>query len=215
MERHTTTVRRHRDGNRMMQAQAELEAFDEGALLVRCQQGHRESFDPIVLRYMRRATAFALGWTGNQQDALDLSQEAFAQAFRSISSFDATRPFFPWYHRILRNLCLNHIARVAHRHEVPLVDDDEFEQAGLTPEQHAEREEVRRQVWQALRRLDPAHREILILREFQQLTYAELATVLQIPRGTVMSRLHEARQKLRMQLEPVLRSQEPRGFGDA
>jgi len=199
----------------MMQAQAELDAFDESALLLRCQQGDRASFDPIVLRYMRRATAFALGWTGSQQDALDLSQEAFAQAFRSIRSFDTARPFFPWYHRILKNLCLNHIAKASRRHEVPLVDDEEFEQDGVTPEQYAEREELRRQVWQALRRLEPVHREILILREFQQLTYAELAAVLEIPRGTVMSRLHEARQKLRLQLEPVLRSQEPRGYGDA
>jgi len=199
----------------MLQAQAEIETLNERALLVRCQQGDRTSFDPIVLRYMRQATAFALGWTGNQQDALDLSQEAFARAYRSIRTFDATRPFFPWYHRILKNLCLNHMASAARRHEVPLVDREEFQHAGLTPEQHAEREELRRQVWQALRRLDPSHREILILREFQQLTYAELSTVLEIPRGTVMSRLHEARQKLRRQLEPMLTSQEPRGYGDA
>lgn len=188
----------------MSLAQAQLETIDEPVLLVRCQQGDRDSFDPIVLRYMRQATAFALGWTGNQQDALDLSQEAFARAYRSIRSFDATRPFFPWYHRILKNLCLNHVARTAHRHEVPLVDEAELAYEGATPEQHAEREELRRQVWEALRKLETTHREILILREFQQLTYAELAAILEIPRGTVMSRLHEARQRLRLQLEPVL-----------
>ncbi len=198
-----------------MQAQANMDTLDERALLTQCRQGDRDSFDPIVLRYMRQATGFALGWTGNQEDALDLSQEAFARAYRSLGSFDATRPFFPWYHKILRNLCLNHISRAARRHEVPLVDGEEFEQTGLTPQQHAEREELRRQVWQALRRLDPAHREILILREFQQLTYAELATVLEIPRGTVMSRLHEARRKLRLQLEPVLKNQELRECDDA
>jgi len=199
----------------MVQAQAQVGALDESALLVRCQQGDRASFDLIVLRYMRQATAFALGWTGNQEDALDLSQEAFARAFRSIRSFDTARPFFPWYHRILKNLCLNHIASAAHRHEVPLIDDEELQQAGPTPEQWAEREEVRRQLWEALRRLDHSHREILILREFQQLTYAELSAVLEIPRGTVMSRLHEARQKLRLQLEPMLRSRESRGCSDA
>ncbi len=199
----------------MLQAQAEFGTLDEGALLVRCQQGDRASFDPIVLRYMRQATAFALGWTGSQQDALDLSQEAFARAYRSIRSFDASRPFFPWYHRILKNLCLNHMASAARRHEVPLVDREGIEQVGPTPEQHAEREELRRQVWQSLRRLDHSHREILILREFQELTYAEISALLEIPRGTVMSRLHEARQKLRRQLEPVLTSQEPWGYGDA
>lgn len=198
-----------------MRQRVGLEVIDEGALLTRCQRGDRASFDPIVLRYMRQATMFALGWTGNREDALDLSQEAFAQAFRSIRSFDTDRPFFPWYHKILKNLCLNHIARAARRHEVPLVDDVDIEQDGLTPAQHAEREELRRQVWQALRRLDSSHREILILREFQQLTYAELAAVLEIPSGTVMSRLHEARRKLRLQLEPVMRSMESWGCGDA
>ncbi len=198
----------------MLQAQADTGTLDEGALLARCQQGDRASFDPIVLRYMRQATAFAFGWTGSRQDALDLSQEAFARAYRSIRSFDVDRPFFPWYHRILRNLCVNHMASAAHRHEVPLVDREEVEQVGLTPEQYAEREELRRQVWESLRRLDPSHREILILREFQELSYAEISAVLGIPRGTVMSRLHEARQKLRLQLEPVLRSQGPWGYGD-
>ena len=197
-----------------MQAQANIDTLDAQALRLRCQQGDKASFEPIVLHYMRRATGFAFGWTGDQQDALDLSQEAFARAFRSIRSFDITRPFFPWYHRILRNLCHDHMSRAARRHEVPLIDGKEFAQAGLTPQEHAEREELRRQVWQAVRRLDPGHREILILREFQQLTYAELATTLDIPRGTVMSRLHEARRRLRLQLEPVLSSGRTRRSDD-
>jgi RNA polymerase sigma-70 factor (ECF subfamily) len=163
------------------------------------------------MRYMRRATVFALGWTGNQEDALDLSQEAFARAFRSIRSFDSARPFYPWYHRILKNLCLNHLARAARRHEVPLIDEEELAGPDATPERHAEREELRRQVWEALQHLKANHREILILREFQQLSYAELASLLEIPRGTVMSRLHEARLRLRGGLEPMLNKERTLG----
>lgn len=195
----------------MIQGFTEAGRADERALLIRCQRGDRSAFDPIVSHYMRRATAFALGWTGNQEDALDLSQEAFVRAYRSIRSFDATRPFFPWYHRILKNLCLNHLSRASRSHEVPLVDSEGLQHDQCSPERLAEQAELHRLVWGALQRLDPDHREILILREFQHLSYAELATVLEIPRGTVMSRLHAARQRLRAELRPVLTTEQIQG----
>lgn len=195
----------------MTQESTGVDVLDEQTLILGCQKGDRSSFDPLVRRYMRQATAFALGWTGNQEDALDLSQEAFARAFRAIRTFDAARPFYPWYHKILRNLCLNHLTRAARRHEVPLVDDAEPPAHDGGPEHYVERAELRRQVWEAMQRLDANHREILILREFQQLSYAELAAVLEIPRGTVMSRLHEARRMLRTRLEPILGDEETTG----
>ncbi len=95
---------------------------EERDLIVRCQQGDRLAFEPIVTRYMRRAAAFALGWTGNLDDALDLSQEAFVRAFKAIRRYDPERPFYPWLHRILRNLCINHLGRASRLHEVPLDD---------------------------------------------------------------------------------------------
>lgn len=177
---------------------------EERALIIRCQRGDRRAFEPIVTRHMRQATAFALTWTGNAEDALDLSQEAFIRAFRAIGRFDPERPFYPWFYTILRNLCLNHLGRAARLMEVPLADN--FQRAANTPLPDAalERSETRRQVWDALRRLDAKDREILVLREFQGLTYAEIAEVLGIPRGTVMSRLHYARRHLRDKLEPLM-----------
>ncbi|MEZ4655190.1 MAG: sigma-70 family RNA polymerase sigma factor [Candidatus Eisenbacteria bacterium] len=174
---------------------------DERAWILRCQSGDRAAFEPLVQRYMRRAAAFALGWAGNHEDALDLSQEAFARAFRAIRRFDPDRPFYPWFHRILRNLCINHIGRARHSREVAL--DDEMPLAGSepSPSERAERAELRRTVRAAIRRLQPQDREILILREFQDQSYAEIADVLQIPKGTVMSRLHNARRRLRLELE--------------
>lgn len=180
---------------------------DERALLLRCQRGDREAFAPIVARHMRRAASFALAWTGNSDDALDLSQEAFARAFRAIGRFDLSRPFYPWFHRILRNLCLNHLARASRLHEVPLADDFDRAADRPGPEEELERAELRRAVWDAIRRLGAQDREILVLREWQDLTYAEIAAVLDIPRGTVMSRLHTARRRLREEWQSHLREQ--------
>jgi RNA polymerase sigma-70 factor (ECF subfamily) len=177
---------------------------EEQNLILRCQQGDREAFRWIVDRHKRRAAAFALAWTGNQQDALDLSQEAFARAFRAIQRFDLARPFYPWLHTILRNLCLNHLGRASRLHEVPLKDTFDRADPVPGPDVALERKELRRSVWESMRRLSPRDREILVLREFQELTYAEIAVVLDIPQGTVMSRLHEARRRLRERLEPLM-----------
>ncbi|MFH1143291.1 MAG: sigma-70 family RNA polymerase sigma factor [Candidatus Eisenbacteria bacterium] len=175
---------------------------DEAALILRCQTGDAGAFQPIVVRYMRYAAGFALAWTGSRDDALDLSQEAFARAYRAIARFDAARPFYPWFHRILRNLCINHLARARRLGEVPLEEAREKEDERPGPAAALESAETRRLVWEALRRLNAPDREILILREFQGLTYAEMAEVLGIPRGTVMSRLHQARLRLRAGLAP-------------
>lgn len=177
---------------------------DERGLILRCQHGEREAFEPLVTKYMRLAASFALAWTGNHEDALDLSQEAFARAFRAIRRFDTSRPFYPWFHTILRNLCLNYLSRAARLHEVPLRDDIERAGPDPGPLAYVERQETRQRVWDGIRKLQATDREILILREFQGLTYAEIAEVLEIPRGTVMSRLHTARQRLRARLEPLM-----------
>jgi len=177
---------------------------DERTLILRCQRGDRRAFEPLVTRHMRRAASFALAWTGNQEDALDLSQEAFARAFRAIQRFDLARPFYPWFHTILRNLCLNHLSRASRLHEVPLQDDLERADSSPGPDIALERRELKRRVWEGIRMLGVQDREILVLREFQGLTYAEIAVVLEIPQGTVMSRLHQARRRLREKLEPLM-----------
>ena len=190
-----------------------LEA-EERDIILRCQHGDRSAFEPIVTRYMRRAASFAFGWTGNRDDALDLSQEAFARAFRAIDRFDTTRPFYPWFQRILKNLCINFLGRAGRGREVPFDDIAPVAERSPSPAERAERAELRRMVWEGIRRLSEQDREILILREFQGLTYAELAAVLDIPKGTVMSRLHHARKRLREQLEMLSPTPQPKGSDD-
>jgi len=188
--------------------------IDERALILRCQKGDRKAFEPIVTQHMRRAAACALAWTGNPEDALDLSQEAFARAFRAIQRFDPARPFYPWFYKILRNLCFNYLGWASRLHEVPLRDDWDKADDAPAPDAALERQELRRLVWDAIRKLGTRDREILVLREFQGLTYAEIAVVLEIPCGTVMSRLHQARRRLRQRLEPFMAGNPPGGSDD-
>jgi RNA polymerase sigma-70 factor (ECF subfamily) len=151
---------------------------------------------------MRRTYFAALGLTGSHEDAMDLSQEAFLRALRASRRLDPERPFYPWLYGILRRLCLNHLrdgrARSAKMKEAGswLVDDARDRAAVAGPERSAEREELRRRLATAIAELSPVQREAIVLREFEGLRYAEIAALLEIPEGTVMSRLYAARRTL-------------------
>jgi RNA polymerase sigma-70 factor (ECF subfamily) len=125
-----------------------------------------------------------------------------------MHSFDVERPFFPWFYRILRNLCFNFLAKRGRHGECPLVleSDGGIDPAGreANPLQALVAGERAERLWQALCTLSDEHREIIILRHFRDLSYQELAALLRIPRGTVMSRLFYARAALRAALEARL-----------
>jgi len=180
--------------------------IDERELLRRCRRGERSAYEGIVTRYRGRAYRVALGLVGTPQDARDLTQEAFVRAFLKIDRFDVERPFFPWFYRILKNLCLTFLARRKRRGEVSIEPAEPdgapmvLEAGGVSPEQAAIREEQARLLWAAIHRLKEREREIIILRHFLDQSYAEIAESLGIPRGTVMSRLFYARRALRDQV---------------
>src|SRR5512141_905390 len=90
---------------------------DEGPILERCKKGDGEACALVVKQYMRPAYYVALGYVGRPDDALDLSQDAFVNAFRHIKRFDSSKRFFPWFYSILKNLCMNHLNRVRRRKE--------------------------------------------------------------------------------------------------
>ena len=181
-------------------------AVDESDVVSKAQRGSVEAFSKLVELYKRQAYFAALGLVRNHHDALDLSQEAFARAFRAMGRFDTRRPFYPWLYRIVRNLCLNHLKRRARQKEVSIEVIDPRGSESL-PDHHAdparvaERNEMRERLWRAMQDLSPDHREILVLRHFQEMSYAEIAEALGCPQGTVMSRLHAARRKLRERIE--------------
>ena len=160
--------------------------------LVAWKSGDKGAFEKIVRATMERAYAVALGFVGNADDAQDLSQEAFIAVHRARKRFDVDRPFFPWFYRVLRNRCLNYLKRRARRREISLDVLEERVGRGSADEELLRRERVE-MVWRDLFTLSPEHREILVLRNFQELSYSEISGVLGLPEGTVMSRLYYAR----------------------
>ncbi|MBN1825205.1 MAG: sigma-70 family RNA polymerase sigma factor [Candidatus Eisenbacteria bacterium] len=182
-----------------------MDRMEERDWIVRCQSGDREAFGPIVEAYRRRAFFTALALVGNREEAYDLSQEAFVRAFHAIARFDPTRDFAPWFFRILRNLCASAHAKRKTRREDSL---EEMRAEGrdipagdrFSPELLAERNEAAERIWRGLAELDAKHREVVVLKDLQDHSYKEIAEILDIPIGTVMSRLFHARQSLKEKL---------------
>jgi len=176
-------------------------------LVLRVRSGDRDAFGELVVRYMQRAYYAALGIVGSHDDALDLSQDAFARAFRARGTLDPDRPFYPWLYQILRRLCFNHLrnqkTRRARLAEAAgwLADRAQDRAAAGAPDRAAERTEIRERIERAMDTLPAHEREVLVMREFEGLKYREIADLLGIPNGTVMSRLYAARRALAAALE--------------
>jgi RNA polymerase sigma-70 factor (ECF subfamily) len=181
--------------------------FPESELMGRARDGDREAFGLLVERYMRRAYYAALGLIGSPDDALDLSQDAFVRAFRARRTLDPSRPFYPWLYQIVRRLCFNMVRDRRTRCERIsdarswLVEQSENRHAGLDPRRAFEADETRQRVQKAIAALAPNDREVLVLKEFEGLRYREIADLVGIPIGTVMSRLYTARRRLASALE--------------
>jgi RNA polymerase sigma-70 factor (ECF subfamily) len=162
---------------------------------------HRDpvGFEFLVEKYRREAFGHAFALLGNQEDALDACQDSFARAFAAIPSLRDLPQFYPWFYCILRNRCLNQLARrqtsdryrEAQQHATVQASND------VTPGHLLEQQEEQQRVQRVLKALKPEHREILVMKYVQEHPYDEIAALLGIPRGTVMSRLYHARLALR------------------
>ncbi len=174
-------------------------------------QSPRQAFEGIVKKHMKDAYFIALGLVGNREDALELSQEAFYRAYKHFDQLNSKGKFFPWFYQILRNLCFSHLRKRRVRRDYQLRiedcglrtdDSDPKPESGelsdhFDPEMIAERNESKDRVWRALAQLDEKHREVLVLRHFQNMSYDEMSKMLFCNRGTVTSRLFYARQRLK------------------
>ena len=171
----------------------------ERELALRTKSGDRRAFEGLILAHSGRAYRTAYRLLGNVEDAFDLCQEAFLRAYQNIHLFDESRQFYPWLYSILKNLCLNFLKR-KQKQPALIRDPDSWERTFATSlpgpaEQILESEDVRR-LWKAIDSLSESHRRVLIMKHFDNLSYAEMAEMLSIPIGTVMSRLYHARKKL-------------------
>jgi RNA polymerase sigma-70 factor (ECF subfamily) len=169
--------------------------IDDSEAIRQCASGCASAFQILVERYQREAFSHALALLGAREDAADAVQEAFLDAFVALPSFDSTRPFYPWLYVVLRNRCFQSL-RIRKRR--PNAHDGRAVRLELiaspSSDAFADLEE-------ALWSVSLEDREILTLRHFDGLSYAELAERLSIPPGTVMSRLYHARTRLRRLLE--------------
>jgi len=163
--------------------------MEDADAIRQCRRGEVEAFSHLVYRYQGRALAHARALSGNDADAADAAQNAFLDAFRHLGKFDETREFYPWFYVLLRNRCIKAWARSTDRAASSELPDRPGPPAGPPEELYDLRA--------ALDRLDRDDRELIVLKHLDGWTYDELAERLEIPRGTVMSRLFQARRRLK------------------
>ena len=186
---------------------------EDEQIILRCRKDDSmAAFGLLVEKYQDRVFNAALRMVGNHDDALDLTQEAFCRALRSLSRFRGGSVFYTWMFRITMNLCIDFRVkrrrlRVAGDFAEPDVSEsqagtlfDMMESREPGPAVAAQAKEKRERILAAIESLDPQDRAIVVLREVEQLDYKQISKVLEVPVGTVKSRLARARLKLRTKL---------------
>lgn len=176
----------------------------EAAVIQSVLDGDVNAFETLVKEYEKNVYNLALRMTGNSEDAADMSQEAFIKAYNSLSSFRGDSKFSVWLYRIVSNVCLDYLRSRTRKPTVSLsTENDDGEEVELdiadesqSPELLLDRSLTRDAVRRGLAALPPDHREILLLREIQGLSYEEIAAALGLEAGTVKSRIFRARKKI-------------------
>jgi RNA polymerase sigma-70 factor (ECF subfamily) len=186
---------------------APQEAPDDRAAIARAQRGDGGAFGELVTRYRMRMYQVAYGMVSHHETAMDLTQEAFLRAYQHLGAFRGEAKFSTWLRRIVTNVCLDHLRKSEHRAVVSSYDDtrgedDDPDGLRLTgsleaPDVGVARRELGRAIIEAMRVLTPDQRAAIVLREVEGLSYEEIAKALECAVGTVMSRLHYARKRLR------------------
>jgi RNA polymerase sigma-70 factor, ECF subfamily len=166
---------------------------DDPALVLRCREGDRNAFERLVIRYQKPVFNVALRMLRNRQDAMDVSQTTFLKAFEHLGDYDPAFRFYSWLYRIAINESLNALALRKPRGELDANVPDE----GPGPDRSAEGDQTLKAIEDALMRLNPELRTVLVLRHIAHLSYEEMAEALGLPEKTVKSRLHTARERLR------------------
>ena len=175
----------------------------EQQLVSAARQGDMAAFESLVHLYEKRVFALTLRMCGNREDAAEAAQEAFLAAWQGLAFFRGDSSFSTWLYRLASNACVDLLRRES-RHRTaagPSLDDEELNlevpDAMPSPQDEAERRELREEIERGLAALSPEHREVLVLRELHQLSYDEIAETLDLDVGTVKSRISRGRKQLR------------------
>ena len=175
----------------------------EQQLVSAARDGDMPAFEALGQLYEKRVVALTLRRCGNPEDAAEAAQEAFLAAWQGLAFFRGDASFSTWLYRLVSNACVDLLRRES-RHRTaagPSLDDEELNlevpDAMPSPQDEAERRELREEIERGLAALSPEHREVLVLRELHQLSYDEIAETLDLDVGTVKSRISRGRKQLR------------------
>lgn len=181
----------------------ELLATDDNALVRRVQEGEKEAYNILVLRYQHKVCEIANRYVNNYVDANDVAQEAFIRAYRAIGNFRGESSFYTWLYRIVSNTAKSYLEQnIKHRYAVD-VDDPDFDNQhdvkGMltthdSPDALIESEELQKVIDQALNELPDDLKRAIYLREVEGMSYEDIASIMDTPIGTVRSRIFRARQ---------------------
>ncbi len=177
--------------------------FEDLKLIHRSQAGDTEAFGELVTKYRSKIFNMIYGIVGNENDAWDLAQEGFLKAWRSIHRFQARSSFSTWLYRITINVTIDSLRQRCRRSEVEL--DDAIPSSLPSPRANYQRNEIRQHINAALAQLSPEHRAVIVLKEIEDLHYHEIAEILNLSIGIVMSRLFYGRKKLQSILRPLFK----------
>jgi len=177
---------------------------EEQKIIRKVLDGDRNAFEELVLANQKNVYNLALKMTNNEEDALDISQEAFLKAYRQLDSFRGDSKFSVWLYRMTYNLCIDFIRKRPKSNVISLSFEDEGGEAQeleipdlrSLPEDSVFRGELRRTIAGSINELGAKHREILVMREITGMSYTEIAETLRVSEGTVKSRLARARENL-------------------
>jgi RNA polymerase sigma-70 factor (ECF subfamily) len=181
-----------------------MTSAEELLVIERVNGGDTGAFEELVVDNQKKVYNLALKMTGNENDALDISQEAFLKAYTGLKNFRADSRFSVWMYRLTYNLCIDFIRKKQRTPSSSLtyLDDDgeaielEVPDFRYSPENEAERRELREEIAGGINRLPVKHSQILVMREITGMSYYDIADTLGISEGTVKSRLSRARQGL-------------------
>jgi len=194
--------------------------FEDAELIEQVKDGQSEAFGRLVDKYQDRVFNTCWRICGHLEDARDATQEAFLKAFENISTFHQRSGFYTWIFRIAVNLALSHRRQVARRHTVsldqatgPVGSQAEDlarrvqDASANDPAERADQAELQGLLSRALQELDDDQRAVVVLRDIEGLDYQEIGDILEVPPGTVKSRLHRGRMALREAIMPALKEE--------
>lgn len=175
-------------------------------------EGDKDSYGLLIDAYRDRIINYLTRMTGNRYEAEELAQEAFVRAYFALRSFNPQYKFSTWLYKIATNLCINHLKKRRRWVHVDDYQDGDGAPAWILPDTRSysspaaaiDREELQRQIQEAMQQLPPVYRTVVVLRHIHGLSYQEIAEVADLPIGTVKSRLGRGRSKLTAYLKDRL-----------